>query len=72
MTEQEAIEIGKKFAEDKGYDRIEPLRAVYAGGWFGKGGCWEIWESESIRESQIVLIIDDTTGVVLQYFGDDE
>jgi hypothetical protein len=66
MTEQEAIEIAKKFAEDQGWDWIEPVRAEYRRPWFGKGGWWNIWDDQLTIGGNSYIKIDDTTGKVIE------
>lgn len=66
MTEQEAIEIAKKVAEDQGWAWVEPVRAEHGRPWFGKGGWWEIRDNDSTRGRKVYIKIDDLTGAIIE------
>lgn len=64
MTEQEAVEIARRVAEQEGWAWVEPAEAILRKSWLGRDPRWEVsscWLGGMVR-----LIIDDETGRVLE------
>ncbi len=71
MTEQEAIELAKRTAEQEGWGWIEPVRAEYNHPWFGRwgGGVWKIRDDALAIGGGVRILIEDKSKTVIYKHG---
>ena len=65
ISEQDAINIATKLAQELSWGWLEPTHAVLRKAWFGKGGKWEIHSNYMNRGTKVRVVIDAETGAVL-------
>lgn len=61
----DAIEIARKRAAEKGWGFAEPLDIIERRGWFGKPGRFEIETNAGKRGTKARFVIDAATGDVV-------
>ncbi len=66
MTEQEAVDIARRVAEQEGWAWVEPTLADLRRPWFGRGGRWEIFSHRLGLGAKVRVVIDDQTGEALE------
>lgn len=67
MTEQEAIEIARRTAEEEGWAWIEPVDARLIKPWLGKRSRrWKVYSNINTKGPEVRVTIDDETGEVLK------
>ena len=67
MQEHEVIELAKHFAASKGLTWVMPARVSFRKAWFGGGGKWELFSNANYIGSSIRLVVDDSSGEILEY-----
>jgi hypothetical protein len=65
VTEQQALEIARTVAAQRGWAWVEPAMAVLRKPWFGTGGRWEVLSNASGLGARVRVVIDDETDAVL-------
>lgn len=66
MSETEAVARAKQVAVEQGWPWTEPALASFRPAWFGDGGRWEIFSHALGLGAKVRIVIDATTGEVLQ------
>jgi hypothetical protein len=67
VTEEEALALAKRAAEEKGWPFIEPTLVMRRKPWLRKhGGTWEIFTNRFAVGGNVRVVIDDVTGAVLE------
>jgi hypothetical protein len=66
ITEQEAINLARKAAEDEGWPWLEPGMATWHPTWFGRGSKWEVFSFAFGLGSKVRVVVDAQTGEILE------
>jgi hypothetical protein len=66
MTEAEAIQLARAAAQREGWAWAEPALATFRKPWFGKGGKWEIFSNARGLGAKARVVIDASTGEILE------
>lgn len=65
IDQNEAIEIARKRAEEKGWPFVEPLYIIERRGWHKGTTCFEIWTNGSNRGTKARFTVDAKTGEII-------
>lgn len=65
ITEEDAIRIAKKLAEDQQWGWLEPTHTIFRKAWFRNTGKWEVYSNYLNRGTKVRVVVDAVTGNVI-------
>jgi hypothetical protein len=66
MSEEQAIAIARRVAEQEGWAWADPALATLRKNWSGRGGRWEILSNARALGAKVRVVLDAESGAVLE------
>ncbi|MCD9189608.1 MAG: hypothetical protein LUM44_24605 [Pyrinomonadaceae bacterium] len=66
ISEEEAVKIAERVAEENDWIFVEPVLATWHSDWFGGGGKWEIYSNAERLGAKVRVVIESPSGKVLE------